>query len=167
MLGIFLQGASIDFDPTSAAATGGLMALIAGMIIAFIVIGILLWVYLSIAFMAIGKKARVKSPGLAWIPGFGSAIIAWKASKMPGWPWWLILGLLLFIIPIAGLILGGICMLVFYVYVFIWSWKMFEAIGRPGWWAIVPLGGIIPIIGFLFGIAYLILIGIAAWGGKK
>jgi hypothetical protein len=36
-------------------------------------------------------------------------------------------------------------------------WKTFEAVGRPGWWAIFM---IIPIL----NIVYLVFLGIAAWG---
>jgi len=44
-------------------------------------------------------------------------------------------------------------MIVFYVYVFIWLWKLYEAVKRPGWWALLWL---LPIVGW-------VMIGIAAW----
>ena len=37
------------------------------------------------------------------------------------------------------------------------GWVLAEIAGKPGWWAIVGLGGVIPIIGFVFGIAALVL----------
>ncbi len=45
-------------------------------------------------------------------------------------------------------------------------WKTFEAVKKPGWWSLIVLGSIIPILGILFVIAYLVLIGLAAWGKK-
>lgn len=127
-------------------AGAGLFAFIAGMIIFALVIGIALWVYTSFAYMAIAKKARQNSPGLAWIPYIGPLIVAYKASKMHWWPWILFVG---FLIPV----IGWIPLTLLFVYVIIWHWRMFETIHKPGWWAILM---IIPIVN-------LVMIGIAAW----
>jgi hypothetical protein len=131
---------------------GGLVALILGAIAVFLVIFALLWIYMSFAFTAIGKKAGLSSPGLAWIPGIGPVITAFRASKMHWWPWLLLLGILISWIPLVNIIYI-LAMIVFGVYSIIWNWKMFEAIGKPGWWAILYL---IPIVN-------LVIIGIAAW----
>ena len=151
---IFLQeltafGGSAD-PAVAGGLAGGLLALILTMLWFFMIISIGLWVYTSFAFMAIAKKAKYSSPGIAWIPGIGPMIIAYKTSGMHWWPWLLIIG---FFIPFVNII----AMIVFLVYSIIWTWKLFETIGKPGWWAIAP---IIPIVG---GIAYLVFIGIAAW----
>ena len=116
----------------------------------FLLLFALLYIYLSFAYSSLGRKARLKSPGLAWIPGVGPIIIAYQASKAHWWPWILLVS---YIIPFVGIITG----LVFMVYVFIWHWKLFEAIGRPGWWALLML---IPIVNF-------VMIGVAAWGNNK
>jgi len=110
------------------------------------IIGLILWIYMSLAYMAIGKKAGLSMPGLAWIPGIGPLIITFQAAKMHWWPWLLLIGM---VIPFVNVIAN----IAFTVYVVIWSWKMFEAINKPGWWAILLL---IPVLN-------LIMIGIAAW----
>jgi len=117
--------------------------------VVFLVVGFLVWIYTSFAYMTIGKKARLNYYGLAWIPGIGPALTAFRASKMHWWPWLLLIGAL---IPYINFIF----VIAFAVFTIIWHWKMFEAIGRDGWWAILM---IIPIVN-------LILIGIAAWGKK-
>jgi len=128
---------------------GAFLGFLAGMIIVAIIVSIGIYILMSLAYMAIGKKARLKTPGLAWIPGVGPGLIAFQCSKMHWWPWLLIAGML---IPFVNFF----CMIVFAVFNIIWSWKMFEKIGRPGWWAILML---IPIVG-------LILICVAAWSKK-
>ncbi|MBS3083668.1 hypothetical protein J4423_02585 [Candidatus Pacearchaeota archaeon] len=115
----------------------------------FLVIVFALYVYLSFAYYAIAKKARLSSPGLAWIPFVGPSIIAYQTSEMHWWPWLLLIG---FMIPFVGSVVG----IVFTVFTVVWRWKMFESIGRPGWWSILML---IPIVN-------LILLGIAAWSKK-
>ena len=122
------------------------LALFAGV---FLVVWLAVYIYLSFAFMAMAKKAKLSTPGLAWIPGVGPIIIAYQASKMHWWPWLLIIGMF---IPIIGALFS----LAFAVYFIIWLWKLFEKIRRPGWWAILC---IIPVVN-------LVLIGIAAWSDE-
>jgi hypothetical protein len=131
------------------ADTAGLIALIMGMILLFVIIAIVLYIYSSFAFMAIGKKAKLKSPGLAWIPAVGPTIISYQTSKMHWWPWLLIIGMF---IPVIGFLFS----ITFAVFVVIWEWKMFERVKRPGWWALLCL---IPVVN-------LVLYGIAAWSEK-
>jgi uncharacterized membrane protein YhaH (DUF805 family) len=128
---------------------GALIAVIAGMIFVIIICAIVLYLYLSFAFMAIAKKAKLKSPGLAWIPYVGPAIIAYKTSKMHWWPWLLIIGMF---IPFVK----SIFIIVFAIFALTWEWKMFEKIKKPGWWALLCL---IPIVN-------LVLWGVAAWSKK-
>ncbi|MFA5797108.1 MAG: hypothetical protein WC916_03685 [Candidatus Woesearchaeota archaeon] len=126
-----------------------------------ILIAIAVYIYMSFAYMRLGQRTKVKSPGLAWIPGFGPAIIAYKSSKMDARPWWmllwgvvaffvgmifLLLGKLISSASLAFYIIGGIILLaaailgVYYsVYMYIWSWKLFKKVGRAGWWALIPL----------------------------
>ena len=146
-------GEITSVDPTSA-LTGGVLAFIAGMLILAIILSIALYIYMGFAYMAIGRKAKLNSPGLAWIPGIGPLIIAFEASDMPSWPWFLILGIFTgFIHPF----LAYAFMIAFGVFAIIWEWKMFEVVKRPGWWSLLRL---IPFVGILI---HLVLIGIAAW----
>ncbi len=112
----------------------------------FVFFAIAVYIYTSLAYMSIAKKAKQKSPGLAWIPFFGPLIIAFQSSKMHWWPWLLLIGIF---IPFIGII----AQLVFLVYVIIWNWKLFEAVKRPGWLSILLL---IPLVNF-------VIIGIVAW----
>ncbi len=143
---IFLQALAVDSSDAPPLVL--LIALIAalGVFIFFFVL-LIAYIYLSFAYSAVGKRAKVKSSGLAWIPGVGPLIIAYKASKMPWWPWLLIVAMF---IPVIGFI-ANIAFLVFTV---IWHWKMFESVKRPGWFSILML---IPIVNF-------VIIGITAWG---
>ena len=128
---------------------GVIMGLIAGFIFLIVAILIGLYIYMSFAFMAIAKKAKLKTPGIAWIPLVGPTIISYQSSKMHWWPWLLLLGIFL---PFIGFLFS----IAFGVFSVIWEWKMFEKIKRPGWWAII---GIIPVVNF-------VIYGIAAWSKK-
>lgn len=133
----------------SSIMNGGWVALIMGMLIIFVIVMLCLYVYMGFAFMAIAKRLKLKTPGLAWIPFVGPMIIIFQSSKMPWWPWLLLIG---WMIPFVG----WIAEITFCVFSVIWSWKMFERLKKPGWWAIICL---IPIVN-------LVLYGIAAWGKK-
>lgn len=126
-----------------------------GMLFFFFIFFIATYVYIGFSFMAIGKKAKLKTPELAWIPFVGPYLIASQAAKMHWWPWLLWSTLIISWIPgLNALYFAAI--LVFLVYGVIWQWKMFEKIKRPGWWALLCL---IPFVN-------LVLYGIAAWGKK-
>jgi hypothetical protein len=136
-------------------AAGGfafLFALLAAFAIIAFVIAVALYVYVSFAFMAIAKKVKYSTPGIAWIPVVGPALIASNTAEMHWWPILLLIG---FFIPYLSII----CWIVFAVFFVIWMWKTFEAVSKPGWWAIFA---IIP----LLNIVFLIFLGIAAWGKK-
>lgn len=145
---------AIDLTSMNSAAGSSFMpalvTIILGMLVAVLVVGIIIWIYTALAFMAIGRKAKDSMPGLAWIPGVGPTIIAFRAAKMAWWPWLLLIA---FVIPFVNFL----AIIAFMIFAIIWQWKMFEAISRPGWWALMP---IIPVVG---GIIWLVMVGIAAW----
>ncbi len=128
---------------------GGLFLLGMGMMVFLFLLAVAAYVYYGFAYMAIAKKLKMKSPGIAWIPLVGPAIIAFQTAKMHWWPWLLIIGMFF---PVVGTLFS----LAFCVFVIIWHWKMFEALKRPGWWAIL----------MIIGIVREVLIGIAAWSKK-
>jgi hypothetical protein len=129
--------------------TGILVALFLQFLFFFAIVAIGLWVYSSLALMAIAKKAKHPSPGLVWIPYVGPGLVTSKIANMPWWPVLLLAG---FWIPIVG----GLAVLTYFIFSIIWLWKTFEAIKKPGFWAVLQ---IIPIVG-------LVLLGIAAWSKK-
>jgi hypothetical protein len=145
-MSLFLQGVDMysGLDPAFGA---DLLGLWLGMLIFTLLIAVVIYVYVSLAFMAIARKVNYPSPGIAWIPGIGPAIIASKTANMHWWPILLLIGT---VIPFIGFVFS----IAFMVFFIIWLWKTFEVMNKPGWWAILM---IIPIVG-------LILLGIAAWG---
>lgn len=133
---------------------GGAVAAILGLALIFfilffaVVIGF--YIYCSLAFRAIARKARYSNPDMAWIPLVGPALIASKTAKMPWWPILLLLGVF---IPVVG----GVLSLAYYIIFTIWMWKTFKVIDKPEWWAILLW---IPIVN-------LIMLGIAAWSTPR
>ena len=130
---------------------GALLGFLVAFLVAALIIAILVYIYTSLAFMAIARRKKMDTPGLAWIPVIGPALIASRIAKMPWWPILLLIGI---VIPF----IGGVFFIAFGVFFIIWMWKTFEALNKPGWWAILP---IIPLVG---QIIFLIFLGIAAWG---
>ena len=145
---MFLETLTLGGDLTGGILTA-IMSLLVGIMFFAILISIGIYVYLSFAYMTVGRKANLKTPGLAWIPSVGPAIIAFQAAKMHWWPWLLLIG---YFVPVVGIF----ALIAFSVFFIIWNWKMFEAVKRPGWWALLLL---IPVVG-------LVMLGIAAWSKK-
>ncbi|MFW6383360.1 MAG: hypothetical protein ACOCZQ_01825, partial [Nanoarchaeota archaeon] len=99
----------------------------------FAIIMVFVYVYMSFAYMSLGKKTKDPMYGLAWIPAVGPLLIANRASGMHWWP------LLLMIVPMIPVVnfLSLITSPVLLVFSIIWHWNMFEKIGKPNWWAIL------------------------------
>jgi hypothetical protein len=163
----------------------GMAQIFGGMfIVMFLILGAI-YVYLSLAFMAIGKKAKLQNPGVAWI---NPIISMFEISGMHWWPWpTMLLGIFMamgFVIisPIVFGFLYFASIVFMMVMMIIWNWKTFVAVGKPGWWALLPailgVAGflailsaiLIPVmvfIGVLLCIAafilYMVFAGLAAW----
>lgn len=131
---------------------GAIMTLIAGFLIFFIALALVVYVYSSFALMTLANRLKTGPSWLAWIPFANLALIA-KMAKMP---WWPVLLILIAWIPV----IGQIAMIALLVFVIIWTWKVCEARNRPGWWAVLQ---IIPFVG---GIWSLVMLGILAWAKK-
>jgi len=182
--------------PPGLGGTGGLGglgvfgALFATIAIIVILVFIILYVFLALAFKKIGTKTGLQNPNVSWI---NPVISIFEISKMHWWPWpMLFIGimlsqLLILASPIFGGIIYSLFLIAFLVMTIIWHWKTFEAVGRPGWWILIPIVidiiavlmlvtspiagialGIIGFILFIVGfITYLILVGLAAWGSPR
>jgi uncharacterized membrane protein YhaH (DUF805 family) len=122
-----------------------------------LVIILALYIYTSLAFMAIGKKAQDEKYWLAWIPVIGKPLLTSRIAKMSWWPILLLLGYFFNYIPNFGAYISFAFLIIFSIFSFIWMWKTFKAVGKPGWWVLLVL---IPILGWII---YYILLGIAAW----
>lgn len=124
--------------------------LLAGMIFVALVVFLIIYLYFTLAFMAIGKKAGLSCPGVAWI---NPIVTVFEVSKMHWWPWpMLVIGYLigyglLFLNAILGLVFMFVPVIIFTVMAIVWHWKTFEAIKKPGWWALIPvISGILGLI---------------------
>lgn len=119
--------------------------LVGAFLTAFIIAGIIVYIYTAIALMTIAKRTKTKDPWLAWIPIANYYLI----TKIARVPWWTFFAFLLVLIPI----IGSIAFLAVTIW---WWWKIAEIRKKPGWLAILM---IIPIIN-------LIIMGILAWSKK-
>ena len=120
---------------------------IVGGIIAFIIV-VIIYIYAALAYMALAKKIGTPNGWLAFIPVANTYLM----SQMAGMPWWPMLLMIGFFIPFFQVFF----IIAFLVFSLIWAWKIFEKVGRPGWWVLIAL---VPFVG---GIIELVLLGIAA-----
>jgi hypothetical protein len=151
-----------------------------------------LYIYTSLALMAIAKKTKTEPAWLAWIP-IANLVLLSRIAKMHWWPILLTIPAFIFlgtgfvflvigqnVIGIILIVMYGLVLIPLAVYSTIWYWKMFEAVNRPGWWSltsIVPsvvyllltltqsviLTMLGAIISFGGAIMFFVLFGISAW----
>ena len=122
---------------------GGLFAMMAGLIVGFLVVGLILYIYTSLAVMKIAKRNKTENAWMAWVPILNIYLIV-KMAKLPGW--WFLAVLALFV-PF----IGGVAFAAAGAY---WWWKICESLKKPGWMSLLML---IPIVN-------LVILGILAWG---
>ncbi len=177
MLNLLLQAE--QQVPVSTVGTAGDQFLLnfLGVFFFFIIIFLIAtYIYMAIAFVKIARKTKTEKEWMAWIPIVGTSLLSAKIAKMHWWPiLFLPVAVILFIIGFLFIqpgvspdplfyvffVLGILLLLPLSIYSIIWGWKVFEAVGRPGWWIILSL---IPYVG---GLLYFIFLGIAAWGDNK
>jgi hypothetical protein len=127
----------------SGPGAAGLMGLIAGFLVAALIIGLLAYVYCAIALMSLAKRTKTPNAWLAWIP-IANIYLITQIAKLNGlWT----LAILLVFIPVVG----G---LAFFACTIWWFWLICERRKLPGALSLLML---IPFIGFL------VLIGVLAW----
>ena len=136
-----------------AAAGGAFGALAALGIMVAVVFLAAIYVYSSLAWMAIAKKLRYRYPWLAWIPFANSAMILQLGGF--NWAW-----AFLWLVPILGWIAIGILLVISF-------WRIFEKRNYPGWLALVPLLSLVPMTEGIAGIAFLIILGFVAWKDRR
>lgn len=122
-----------------------LETLIATFFLIFFIIFLAIYIYTSFAYMSLARRTKTGPAWLAWIP-IASSYLQSKMARMHWWPLLLLIGTF---IPIIGILFS----IAFTVFGIIWNWKIFERVGRPGWWALFII--IFPV--------FLVLLGIAAW----
>ena len=135
----------VDYGTAGSYGPGGFMALLAGMLLVMLLVGLIVYVYTSIALMTIAKRTKTENSWLAWIP-IANIYLMTQIAGVPGW--WT-LSILLFIIPFIGPIAFAV------IFCYLW-WKIAEARKMPGW-----LGALmwIPLVN-------LIIMGVLAWCDK-
>jgi len=141
---MFLETLALDSLDLSA-----LLAVLAGFLLIALVIGIVFYVYFSLAIQSIAKKMKYENSWFAWIPGLNIAMIL----QLGGFHWAWVFLILGTIIPIAGAFAGlALCVLMIISF-----WKIFEKQSYPGALSLL----------LLVPLARVITIGIVAWNKKK
>ncbi len=138
----------VDFIPEmigAGALAGMLGGAMVGMIVVMILVGIGIYVYTAFAMMTIAKKLKYKYPWFAWIPIVQFVLLPMLAKKE--WYW-----VFMFLVPFAN-----------FIFMIIWTWKIFERRKYPGWLALVPILFFMPVFSFLAWIAQMIILGFVAW----
>ncbi|MEW6108279.1 MAG: tetratricopeptide repeat protein [Nitrospirota bacterium] len=107
----------------------GLFALMAGFMTIFIVMGIALYIYMSLCHFLIAKKLNVPASWMAWVP----ILQIWPPVGSAGKPWWWIL---LLFIPFVN----------FFVSVYLYM-CISENLGRNKWLGLLIL---VPIVNFIW-----------------
>lgn len=129
---------------------GNAGAMFAGVFLLFgVLMSVGLYVYFSLVLWTLAKKFKYKNRWLAWIPIAQFALFPIFAKKH--WAWAFIL-----LVPIVN-----------FVFMIIWTWKIFERRKYPGALSLISIGQIIPVIGWFAGIAMLVIWGLVAWSDKK
>jgi len=149
-------------------SSSSLIYLIIFYLISLFIISLGIYIYSALAYSALAKKTKTEPKWLAWIPIARYVLVA-KMAKMFWTPILFFIPLVLLIpswfvskiLFIILLILALLCGIAFAVFHFIWHWKIFERVGKPGWWVLLSL---IPYAGVII---FLVFLGIAAWNDKK
>ena len=104
----------------------GVMGLMAGIWLVWLVVMVVIYLYFTITLMLIAQKTNTENPWMAWIPILNLVLIL-NIAKKP--VWWLIL----FFIPLVNLVVN----------ILIWM-EIAKARGKPDWVGILL---IVPVIG--------------------
>jgi len=115
-------------DNEGAAGTAGLMAAMAGMLIFFLIFGLAMYIYTSLALQTIAKKTNTENAWMAWIPII-NILLMLNIAKKP--LWWIILCL----IPLVNIV----------ILIIVWM-AIAEARKKPNWWGILM---IVPVVNLI------------------
>jgi len=135
------------------AVLGGLIAFIMAFMVFFLMLSLVVYVYLALSWMAIGKKMKYKHPWFSWIPFLNIAMFLQLGNFH--WAW-----VFLILIPFFGWVALSILMIVS-------MWRIFKHFKYPGELSLLLIGFYIPYVGFVAGVILLILFGFLAWGKKR
>jgi len=147
---MFLETATLEIESMAQAmGLGGLIALVAGILLILVLIMAGVYVYLAFVWMTIAKKLKYEHLWLAWIPIANFFLLPILAKKHWAWGFFIL-------IPPVYLVLS-----------IFWLWLIYEQRNYPGEMSLVMIGFFIPFVGFLVFIANLIIMGFVAWNDIK
>lgn len=147
------------------------MGLIAGVVVAYIILIVAAYVLTSTINFFLFRKARVKLAWLAYIPIGQLWPFLWTIKKSAWNILWFLLPLGVAIVgammndSLGGilLVIGSLIPLVLWI---IWQVRLLKAFRMSPWLALILVGFLVPIFFFLFQIAYLVLMGYMAFSAK-
>jgi len=113
--------AETTMDPAMAA---GLIAFMG----VFWILGLAIYVYMSLCTHLIAKKMKMENPWFAWIPILNFVLML-QMAKRP--IWWLIL----MFIPFVNIVISIIVLV-----------DIMKALGKPSWWVVLMM---IPVVNFV------------------
>ncbi len=154
-------------------------------ILTFVIVFIAVYIYTSLAWMAIAKKKNHPYPWLAWIPFANIGLLLQLGGFNWKWVFLLLIPFLSFILtfiilPLSkrhflvyaigmstSIVLSFAIFIGFLIFLTIAHWRIFKSLRYPEWLALSLLFLLAPEL-WLFGILpYLIAIGYVAWGKNK
>lgn len=103
------------------AAAGGVMAVLFGVFLIWLLFVAAIYIYMAICLMKIAKKTNTPNGWFAWIPILNLVLMV-QVSKKP--MWWIIM----FFIPIVNIVFS----------IMVWM-AMAEAVKKPNWWGILMI----------------------------
>jgi Family of unknown function (DUF5684) len=104
------------------------IAVLGGMLIFFLIFGLAMYVYISLALQTIAKKTNTENAWMAWIPII-NILLMLNIAKKP--LWWIILCL----IPLVNIV----------IMIIVWM-AIAEARKKPNWWGILMIVPVVNII---------------------
>lgn len=102
-------------------AAGGVMAVIFGVFLIWLLFVVAVYIYMAICLMKIAKKTDTLNGWFAWIPILNLVLMIQVAKKPM---WWIIM----FFIPIANIVFM----------IMLWM-AVAEAVKKPNWWGILMI----------------------------
>ncbi len=127
-LGLLFPAAALYAQSDNDAATAAGVAFLGAFMMVFLVIGLALYVYISLALQTIAKKTNTENAWMAWIPII-NIILMLNIAKKP--IWWIVL----FLIPLVNIVIA----------VIVWM-GIAEARNKPNWWGILMIVPVVSLI---------------------
>ena len=123
---LFPAGTALAWQEMEDAAP--VVAAVGAFMVVFLLFGLAMYVYVSLALMTIAKKTNTANPWMAWIP-IVNIILMLNIAHKP--IWWIVLCL----IPLVNIV----------VFIIVWM-EIAKARNKPEWWGILM---IVPLVNLI------------------